>query len=171
MSKFPEKIVSVVRAHVSQIERAGLDEMYFDLSHAGSYERAAEISREMKADIRVGERLTASVGIGPNKLIAKIASDMQKPDGLTIVREKDAEKFLEPLSVRKIPGVGPKTEAMLNRLGIRTIAQLKSLPLAKLGGAHGQMGPRPLRNGPGPRRFPRRGIGRGQVDQRAGDVL
>ncbi len=135
-----EKIVSVVRAHVSQIERAGLDEMYFDLSHAGSYERAAEISREMKADIRVGERLTASVGIGPNKLIAKIASDMQKPDGLTIVREKDAEKFLEPLSVRKIPGVGPKTEAMLNRLGIRTIAQLKSLPLAKLEELMGKWG-------------------------------
>ena len=135
-----ERIVAAVRAHVPQVERAGLDEMYFDLTHAGSNERAAEISREIKADIRARERLTASVGIGPNKLIAKIASDMQKPDGLTIVGEEDAEKFLEPLSVRKIPGVGPKTEVILNRLGIRTIAQLKALPLAKLEEIMGKWG-------------------------------
>jgi DNA polymerase IV (DinB-like DNA polymerase) len=135
-----EKIVSIVRAHVPQIERAGLDEMYFDLSFAGSFEKAADISREIKADLGEKERLTASVGIGPNKLIAKIASDMKKPDGLTIVREEDAGKFLEPLSIRKIPGIGPKTEAMLNGLGIRTIAQLKALPLKRLEELMGKWG-------------------------------
>jgi len=135
-----ERIVSVVRAHVSQIERAGLDEMYFDLSFAGSYEKAADISREIKADIREKESLTASIGIGPNKLIAKIASDMKKPDGLTVIEEQDAGKFLEPLSVRKLPGIGPKTEIVLNRLGIRTIAQLRSLPLDKLEELMGKWG-------------------------------
>ena len=135
-----QKIVSVVRAHVPQVERAGLDEMYLDLSFAGSYEEAAKVSRKIKADIREKERLTASIGTGPNKLIAKIASDMQKPDGLTVVREEDAEKFLEPLSIRKLPGIGPKTEILLNRLGIRTIAQLKALPLERLEEIMGKWG-------------------------------
>ena len=76
--------------------QASVDEAYFDLSFAGSYEKAERIAREIKDEIKVKERLTASVGIGPNKLIAKIASDRQKPDGLTVVHEKDAEKFLEP---------------------------------------------------------------------------
>lgn len=134
------KIVSIVRAHVPHIERAGLDEMYLDLSFAGSFERAKEISLEIKRDIREKERLTASIGIGPNKLIAKIASDMKKPDGLTIIREEEAEGFLEPLSVRKLPGIGPKTEIMLNRMGIRTIAQLKTLSLEKLEEIMGKWG-------------------------------
>jgi DNA polymerase IV (DinB-like DNA polymerase) len=135
-----EKIVSVVRAHVPQVERAGLDEMYLDVSFAGSYGRAADISRKIKADIRERESLTASVGIGPNKLIAKIASDMQKPDGLTVIRDEDAGKFLEPLSVRKLPGIGPKTEILLNRLGIRTVAQLKTLSLERLEELMGKWG-------------------------------
>ncbi len=122
-----EKIVAIVQSHVPQVERAGLDEMYLDLSFAGSYEKAAELSRAIKTDIHEKERLTASIGIGPNKLIAKIASDMRKPDGLTTVREEEAGRFLEPLSIRKIPGIGPKTEAVFNRLGIRKIAQLKAL--------------------------------------------
>jgi nucleotidyltransferase/DNA polymerase involved in DNA repair len=65
------------------------------------------------------------VGIGPNKLIAKIASDFQKPDGLTVVREEEAEEFLAPLPVRKIPGIGPKTERMLAAKGIRLVRDLK----------------------------------------------
>jgi DNA polymerase IV (DinB-like DNA polymerase) len=135
-----EKIVAIVRAHVPQVERAGLDEMYLDLSFAESYEKAAVLSREIKAEIRERERLTASIGIGPNKLIAKIASDMKKPDGLTIVREEDAPKFLEPLSIRKIPGIGPKTEIMLNRLGIRTVAELRGQSLERLEELMGKWG-------------------------------
>jgi DNA polymerase IV (DinB-like DNA polymerase) len=135
-----EKIGSIVRSHAPQVERAGLDEMYLDLSFAGSPEKAADISLRIKADIREKERLTASVGIGPNKLIAKIASDMRKPDGLTVVKEEDVEKFLEPLSVRKLPGIGPKTETLLNRLAIRTIAELKALPLERLAELLGKWG-------------------------------
>lgn len=135
-----QNILSLVRAQVPQVERAGLDEMYMDLSFAGSYEEAAGLSRKIKADTCEREGLTASVGIGPNKLIAKIASDVRKPDGLTIIREEDAARFLEPLSVRKLPGIGPKTEVLLNRLGIRTIAQLKALPLERLEELMGKWG-------------------------------
>ena len=109
------------------VEQASVDEAYFDLSFAGSYERAEEIARAIKNEIKVKERLTASVGIGPNKLIAKIASDRQKPDGLTVVREEDAEQFFEPLNLRVIPGVGPKTEAQFAKRGMRTVRDAKRL--------------------------------------------
>ncbi len=125
-------IYSIARNHLSEIERAGIDEMYLEMSVASSYERAAEISRDIKQEIWQKERLTASIGVGPNKLIAKIASDQNKPDGLTVIREEDAEKFLEPLSIRKLPGIGPKTEARLNAVGFRTIGQLKSASADKL---------------------------------------
>src|SRR5205807_2897063 len=107
------------------VEEAGIDEAYADLSFAGSYERAAEVCRAIKKEILSRERLTASVGIGPNKLIAKIASNEKKPDGLTVVREQEAEAFLEPLPVRKIPGIGPKTEAELAKQGVRLVRDLK----------------------------------------------
>ena len=108
-----------------KVGRVSIDEAYLDLSFAGSYERAIEISKKVKEEIKAKEQLTASIGIGPNKLIAKIASDMQKPDGLTIVEEGDAEKFLEPLSIRKIPGIGPKTEEMFKRKGVQYVRDLK----------------------------------------------
>ena len=134
------RIVSLVRAHVSRIERAGLDEMYLDMTACPSYEDAAAVARRIKADIRRVTGLTASIGIGPNKLIAKIASDRNKPDGLTIVRDEEAEHFLDPLSVRKLPGVGPKTEARLNEMGIRTVRELKSAPPGELAEAMGKWG-------------------------------
>jgi DNA polymerase IV (DinB-like DNA polymerase) len=138
--RISEEIVSIVKGRAPQIERAGLDEMYFDLSFAGSYEKAEEIAEAIQRDIREKEKLTASIGIGPNKLIAKIASDRNKPDGLTVVPEEEAERFLEPLSVRKIPGIGPKTEILLNGMGIKSIADLKALPLEKLEEMMGKWG-------------------------------
>ena len=134
-----ERIMDIVRTHVPPdprgvvlVEPASVDEAYFDLSFAGSYERAERIARAIKEDIKKKERLTASVGIGPNKLVAKIASDRQKPDGLTMVCEEDAEAFLEPLSIRTIPGVGPKTEEQFLKLGIRTVRDAKRLTEAEL---------------------------------------
>ena len=81
---------------------------------------ATEICRKIKAEIKAREHLTASIGLGPNKLIAKIASDFQKPDGLTVVTANEAEAFLEPMLVRKIPGIGPETENSLAGRGIKT---------------------------------------------------
>ncbi len=134
-----ERIMEIVRRHVLPdskgivlVEQSSVDEAYLDLSFAGSYEEAERVAREIKNDIKTKEWLTASVGIGPNKLIAKIASDRQKPDGLTVVREEDAEAFLEPLGVRVIPGVGPKSEAAFMKRGIRTVRDAKRMTKAGL---------------------------------------
>ncbi len=79
---------------------------------------------QIKQEIKEKEGLTASIGVGPNKLVAKVASDFQKPDGLTIVKEEEVEKFLDPLPVRKLLWVGRKTEAKLKELGVNTIGDL-----------------------------------------------
>jgi DNA polymerase IV (DinB-like DNA polymerase) len=136
-----ERIMALVRRHSPLVEEAGIDEAYFDLSGAGSFEGAAEICRQLQKEIREQERLTASVGLAPNKLVAKIASDFQKPDGLTIVTPEEAEGFLEPLGVRKIPGIGPKTEKRLAQEGIRFVRDLKKFSPEELQSRFGKWGP------------------------------
>jgi DNA polymerase IV (DinB-like DNA polymerase) len=134
------RILTMVRRHVSMIEQSGIDEMYFDLSVAGRVDKAKEICQSIKHDIITEERLTASIGIGPNKLIAKIASDFHKPDGLTVVEGQDAEAFVAPLPVRKIPGIGPKTEARLHQQGINVVQDLKRFSREGLEGLFGKWG-------------------------------
>jgi DNA polymerase IV (DinB-like DNA polymerase) len=135
-----ERVMTIIREFTPVVEEAGIDEAYADLSFAGSYEKAEEVCRGIKETIRARERLTASVGIGPNKLIAKIASNENKPDGLTVVRENDAEKFLAPMSVRKMRGIGPKTAAEMAAQGIKFIQELKRLPQAELEARFGKRG-------------------------------
>ncbi len=127
-----DRIMTIVRQHAPVVEEAGIDEAYMDLSFAGSYERAKEICLKIKTRIREEENLTASIGIGPNKLIAKIASDFRKPDGLTVVTPGEAEEFLAPLPVRKIPGIGPKTEKFLAAQGITLVRHLKGFSAREL---------------------------------------
>lgn len=142
------RVMAIVQRHVpggpgaarALIEQASVDEAYLDLSTAGSYARAEEVARKIKEEIKREERLTASVGIGPNKLIAKIASDRRKPDGLTVVREEDAEAFLEPLGLRAIPGVGPKSEERFAQHGMRTVRDAKRLTCAELADMMGKWG-------------------------------
>ena len=127
-----KKIMKILNKYSPLLEQASIDEAYFELSHLKNYNEAKKICEKIKKEIQKQERLTASIGIGPNKLIAKIASDIQKPDGLTIITDKQKEKFLEPISVRKIPGIGPKTEIILNRLEIYKIADLKRYAASQL---------------------------------------
>lgn len=129
-----------VNGHMPLVEEASVDEAYLDLSFTGSYDAAREMAQKIKAAIKERLRLTASVGVGPNKLIAKIASDAQKPDGLTVVRSEDAEAFLEPMGVRKIPGVGPKTEERLKAMGITTVRDAKRLTAPALRDMMGKWG-------------------------------
>lgn len=136
-----QRIMAILRRHAPVVEGAGIDEAYFDLSFTGSYDRAADLARQIKAAILGQERLTASIGIGPNKMVAKIASDFQKPDGLTLVTLEEAEDFLAPLAVRKIPGIGPKTEQSLARLGIKTVKDLKRFTPEELRERFGKWGP------------------------------
>jgi len=135
-----ERVRAIVKRHVSVIEPAGIDEMYGDLSAAGTYERAKAICQAIKRDIAAEERVTTSIGLGPNKLIARIASDVHKPDGLTVVEARDAEAFVAPLSVRKIPGIGPKTEAVLRQQGINLVSDLKRFSQDELVGMFGKWG-------------------------------
>lgn len=134
------KIIEIVRAHSPLVEEASIDEAFFDLSPADSWEKAEAICHAIKRAVLENERLTASIGVGPNKLIAKIASDFKKPDGLTVVHEETAEAFLEPMSVRKIPGIGPKTEQLLQRQGIAIVRDLKKFSREEMAKMLGKLG-------------------------------
>lgn len=122
------------------LEQVSVDECYFDLSFAGSFEGAKKMAERIKKDIAKKEQLTATIGIGPNKLIAKIASDFQKPDGLTVVPPEQVLKFLESLPVRKIPGVGPKAEEKLKRLNVVDVIGARALTEEKLKTTFGKWG-------------------------------
>ncbi len=97
-----------------------------------SYTKAIELIQKIKAEIKSQEKLTASVGIGPNKLIAKMASARFKPDGLTVVRSDEIEKFLDPLPIGDIPGIGPKSEEFFHKKRIYKISDLKKISREQL---------------------------------------
>ena len=126
------RIMEILRGRADSFEEASIDEAYLDISSLENIEAAVEHMKALKVEIREKEGLGCSVGIGPNKLIAKIASGQQKPDGLTLVKPDMVQGFLDPLPVREIPGIGPKSEASLREQGIRTIKDLWKIPEAKL---------------------------------------
>jgi DNA polymerase IV (DinB-like DNA polymerase) len=121
-----ERIMAILAAAGDAFQKTSVDEAYLELSSLGTFEAAIERAHQLKAEIVAQEGLTASVGLGPNKLVAKIASDFQKPDGLTVVRPDDVQSFLDPLPIRVIPGIGPKTERFLHERRIRTVADLRA---------------------------------------------
>ena len=140
-------IIAIVRKYVPIIEQASVDEAYLDLSFTGSYSAAKKLCKKIKKEIKHKEKLTCSIGVGPNKLIAKIAVDMHKPDGITVVGDDDekkcaklSEKFLEPLLIRKIPGIGPKSEEEFSKMRIRTIREAKKLSQGDLYEMMGERG-------------------------------
>ena len=139
-SEVSQNIMAIVRHYAKECEQASVDEMYLDLSYLGSFEKAEKICETIKKEIRDKEKLSCSIGIGPNKLIAKIASDYKKPDGLTVVREREAELFLGPMGIRKIPGIGPKTEAVLNKKNITLVEDIKNYSLEELRDMLGKFG-------------------------------
>ncbi len=113
-------------------EQASVDEFYFDLGHYKTFKKAEQICQKIKKEIKAQEKITCSIGVGPNKLIAKIAAGVNKPDGLLIVRQNEATDFLEPMEIREIPGIGPKTQEMLNKQNIFLIKDLKQLSQQEL---------------------------------------
>ena len=135
-----ERLMPIIARGADAFEAASIDEAYVDLSSLGDLDQAERHVRGLKAEILAQEGLTGSVGLGPNKLVAKIASDFRKPDGLTVVRPEDVQAFLDPLRIRVIPGIGPKTEAWLHGQGIRIIADLRGVELAQLTGWFGKWG-------------------------------
>ncbi len=136
-----KRIMRILKSYSTRFQQLSIDEAYLDISElAENFDEAEVIANASKDEISKKEGLTCSIGIASNKLVAKIASDFKKPDGLTIVEDDEIKSFLGPLNVRKLYGVGPKTEAKLKELGIETIGQLVSFSREKLIDAFGVYG-------------------------------
>lgn len=126
------RVMEILDRHGDAFEEASIDEAYIDLSSLENFAAAREWAAQIKREIREREGLGCSIGVGPNKLIAKIASGRQKPDGLTVVAPDDVAGFLAPLPVGVIPGVGPKTAQLLLARKLRTVADLCRVSKADL---------------------------------------
>lgn len=129
-----EKAMSVIRDSVDVFERVGVDECYAEVTEriGADFEKARNLAQEIKEEVRATAHISCSIGVAPNKMLAKIASDFQKPDGLTVVKPDDAQKFVEMLDVDKIPGVGPKTRDRLAELGVKTAGELAVFDIYRL---------------------------------------
>jgi DNA polymerase IV (DinB-like DNA polymerase) len=126
------RIMKHIRKYADAFEQVSVDEAYLDVSSQGTYEKARELARKIKKEILAKEKLTCSIGIGPNKLIAKMASSKNKPNGLTLVAPSGIQKFLDPQDVDALYGVGPKTTAVLQKLNILTIKDLSKISVKRL---------------------------------------
>jgi DNA polymerase-4 len=136
-----ERIMAVFERFTDLVEPVSIDEAFLDVTgSARAMGTGDEIGRKLKAAIRDETGLTASVGVATSKLVAKVASDMRKPDGLVVVPPGTEAAFLAPLPVRRLWGVGPKMEETLATLGVVTIGDLAALDPARLErrlGTHG----------------------------------
>lgn len=133
------RFLQIFYKHTEQIEKYSIDEAFLDLTgnargQADPWAAAEKIATEIKAEMKkyVGSWIKCSIGIGPDKLIAKIASDLKKPDGLTIIRPEDKHTLYDKLKLTDIPGIGKRTESNLNALGIKTLRDLRDYPESKL---------------------------------------
>src|SRR5262249_22225042 len=126
------RIMAIVAAGADAFEAASIDEAYVDVSSLGDLARGEAHARSLKAEILAREGLTCSIGLGPNKLVAKIASDFRKPDGLTVVRLEDVQGVLDAMRIPVVPGIGPKTEVLLHGKGLRTVADLRGVEVGRL---------------------------------------
>jgi len=126
-----ERIMDLLEDEADALQQVSIDEAYLDVTERsiGIWENAEKIAEKIKNKIRQREGLTCSIGVGSNKLIAKMASKQKKPDGLTVVRDTEVKKFLEKLPVSELHGIGDKTTKTLNQLGIRTVNELASFDL------------------------------------------
>ena len=124
--KFSRLFKSIILEIAPQMEDRGVDEVYIDFSHVpgGQREGGRTLARLIQKSILEKTGLTCSVGVAPNKLLAKMASEFNKPNGISIIYPEDVQAKIWPLSARKINGIGPKAEAKLNKLHIQTIGDL-----------------------------------------------
>lgn len=127
-----EKFMAILRDYSTQVESFGLDEAFIEVMAAPGedpYKHALQLSSEMKARVKKELGITASVGVAPNKLLAKMCSEVKKPDGYFVLEEKDVAGFLRELPVRRLWGVGAKTEKRLKDIGIDTVGELGRTPV------------------------------------------
>lgn len=139
-AEMSDRIFAILRDYTDLVEPLSIDEAFLDVTASQRlFGPADAIGRTLKARIRSELGLVASIGLAPNKFLAKVASDLGKPDGFVVVAPGKEREFLDPLPIFRLWGVGPKTEARLKRLGLQTIGQIARMPVetleAMLGGA------------------------------------
>jgi len=133
-TEISEKAMDIMKQYADIFEYVGRDEAYLDVTKriGGDFLKASHLAQQIKNSIREKIKLTCSIGISSNKLISKIASDFQKPDGLTVVSPEKVEVFLDQLKIRSIPGIGKKTENRFTEMNFETIQELKKLDVFTL---------------------------------------
>lgn len=138
------ELMDLLRESVDVLEPVSIDEAYADVTDRadGSFEAGQRLADALRRRVQDALSLTCSIGVAPNKLVAKIASDEDKPDGLTVVEPADVEGFLSPRDADVIPGVGPKTKRRLAELGVETVGDLAEADPGRLEEALGTWGPR-----------------------------
>lgn len=154
-------IMKIFRSFTDKFQQVSVDEAYLDISDiVHDFKEAEALGNQIKSLVKNRENLTCSIGIAPTKSVAKIASDFNKPDGLTVVEPGNVIEFLKPLDIRKLSGVGKKNEAILNSLGIKTLGQLADFDQDKLTSLFGKWGKKMVRLA--------RGLDDSQVIERSG---
>ncbi len=135
-----DRVMAIIAEYGDAFESISVDEAYIEVTERceGNFQKAQLLAQRMKQDIWQAEALTCSVGIGSNKLVAKMASDADKPDGLTVVRPEEAQAFLAPLSVEELYSVGPKTATVLREHNMETIGDIAAAEPQRLVHVFGQ---------------------------------
>jgi len=133
-------VMEIMKVFAEKFQQYSIDEAFLVPVAVSSFEEAAIVALRIKDEIKRRERITCSIGVGSNKLIAKIASKVQKPDGITVVRPEDVHDFIFPMNVSKIPGIGEKTTEALKLMGITKVEQLANCDIPRLTEKFGKMG-------------------------------
>ncbi len=133
-------VMSVLEAHADILQKVSIDEATLDCSRLKTFEEGRELARTIQREIMEKVRLSVSIGVGPNKLIAKIASDHKKPGGVTVVIPSRVREFLDPLPIRVLRGVGPKTAEHLTEMGYKKVQDLRAAAEDQLVRAFGKFG-------------------------------
>lgn len=132
-SRESERVMAILRQFTPLVEQVSVDEAYLDVTASlRLFGSGKQIAQEIKRRVRETTGLTASVGVAPNKFLAKLASDMRKPDGLMAITDADKIELLRPLPIGRIAGIGKKTEPVFHELGIHTIGDLQRFPIETL---------------------------------------
>jgi DNA polymerase-4 len=135
------QIMDILKNISPVVEQVSVDEAFLDVTErTESLDSVAGLARRIKNEIRKATGLSASVGVAGNKFLAKIASDLDKPDGLTVIRPEETGRILRPLPVSRLWGVGKVTQTKLNSMGIRTVADLLTVPESELEETFGKFG-------------------------------
>ncbi len=138
-------VMTLLRQVSPLVEPVSIDEAFIDLAGTDRlYPDPVAAARHIKERILQTVRLTSSIGVAPNRFLAKIASDLQKPDGLTVIDPERVVEFIDRLPIGKVPGVGPKTQVKLDRLGVRCLGEIRKFPETTLTAVFGSYGTRLL---------------------------